>query len=211
MNHQGFARKLGAGRDDLLSSWFGYYDAVVDVMLERNRNRSDNLLEEFSLSLALKRILRTGVDHNADLRNPNLLGHDYLVIDHDGQVYPTDEARMLSRIGHADLSLGYIGEEFDETRIASMNSGAFNNLDPDCQHCVYQPYCGGDPIDNLSRYGRVDIPKPETYFCRRQTHLFTKAIGMLRSSDPLIRHSLKAWLDVPSLPDQIISHHHDSA
>ena len=211
VNHQGFARKRGTGRDDLLSRWFDYYDAVIDSMLERNSGRSTGLIEEYSLSLVLKRILQTGVDYNADLRNPNMLGHDYLVVDFDGQIYPTDEARMLSRIGHADLSLGHVGEGLDRTRIATLNSRAFNNLDPDCQHCAFQPFCGSDPIDDLSRYNRIDIPRHETYFCRRQTHLFEKAVSMLGSSSPTVRHSLEEWLGMPTLPDPIIPHHHDSA
>ena len=50
----------------------------------------------------LKRGLRSDADSHVDLRAPNFFASDYIVIDHDGVLYPTDEARMLSRIGRVD-------------------------------------------------------------------------------------------------------------
>jgi His-Xaa-Ser system radical SAM maturase HxsB len=211
VNHQGFARKRGLGLDDALSSWLDYYRKAVDEIIHRNSQRSKNLLEEYSLTLAIKRILRPGIDNNVDLRNPAPLGLDYLVIDYDGKIYPTDEARMLGRIGRIDLSLGRIGGELNYERIRDLNSQSFNNIDPDCQHCVYQPYCGSDVVDDLSRYGRIDIPRHDTYFCRRQTDLFDLATSLLCSKDLHVLHSLCAWLNLPELPDQIIPVHNDTA
>jgi hypothetical protein len=61
-------------------------------------------------------------------------------------------------------------------------------------HCPYQPYCGIDVIDDISRYGRIDVPKHETDFCRRHMHLFDKAFELLYSDDPKVKKSLGIWL-----------------
>ena len=49
------------------------------------------MLEETYLSIALRRIFRPNSERHVDLRNPNPMGVDYLVVDHDGTIFPTDE------------------------------------------------------------------------------------------------------------------------
>src|SRR3546814_4661303 len=34
------------------------------------------------------------------------------------------------------------------------------------------PYCGRAVVDDLARYGRIDLPRHQTEFCRRHLHLF---------------------------------------
>ena len=79
---------------------------------------------------------------------------------------------MLTRTRHVDLSVGSLDKGFDEEKIEQLNSVALNQTHPDCIHCAYLPYCGVDTIDDVSRYGRVDLPKSDTWFCNKQTFLF---------------------------------------
>lgn len=197
VNHQGFARKaFSALRNDAVG-WSAYYERFIDAILKRNAD-SDQLFEEFTLTLAIKRCLQTGHDTHVDFRNPSFVATDYIVVDFDGRLYPTDEARMLTRSGVVDLSIGDVeaGITNQET-IDQLHSVSVNNLDPDCQHCAFQPACGSDPIDDLSRYGRVDLPRPHTVYCRRQTALFRLAWRLIASNEPHIRRSVCAWLDIP--------------
>src|SRR5690606_13771281 len=88
-----------------------------------------------------------------DFRSPSRFGEGYCVVDFDGRLYPTDEARMLSRTGHIDLSIGTLASGIDQDRTSQLNLQAIHHVDPDCQHCAYMPYCGIDLIDDISRYG----------------------------------------------------------
>lgn len=117
INHQEFARRTPAGPGSA-RRWHAYHSHVVETLIQRNF-ASRRHTEEYYLSHCLKRVLRLGVDRDVDLRNPGSLGMDYVVIDHDGLLYPTDEARMLARIGMVDLSISLVMEGVDLEKVAS--------------------------------------------------------------------------------------------
>jgi His-Xaa-Ser system radical SAM maturase HxsB len=199
INHQGFARKLHQG-DDVLARWNRLHSEFIDLLIARN-HRTGRFMEEYYFSQCLKRVLRFDADNHVDIRNPNFFASDYVVIDHDGLFYPTDEARMLSRIGRIDLSIGDVATGIDRAKVDVLNSGAFNHFDPDCIHCAYQPFCGTDVVDDVSRYGRIDVPRPDTWFCGRHLALFDKVFEVLYRDDEPTRASLAAWLGVAAWDD----------
>ena len=121
--------------------------------------------------------MNSGHESHVNIRNPNLLGTNYCLIDFDGTIYPTDESRMLARIGLVDLSIGHVKDGIDKNTVGELNTSSMNNFDPDCIHCAYQPFCGTDVVDDISRYGRIDLPKSETWFCKRQMAIFDKIVG----------------------------------
>jgi radical SAM protein with 4Fe4S-binding SPASM domain len=122
------------------------------------------------------------------------MGVDYLVVDYDGQLYPTDEARMLSRSGVIDLSLGQIGEDWRGETWALLNAQSTNQLDPACSRCAYQPYCGRDVVDDLARYGTVDVERTRTAFCKRHLGMFDFIFELITGGDPKVLYSLARWL-----------------
>lgn len=200
VNYQGFARSKGSLAID---KWTDYYLSFVDFLIERNW-QTKKFFSEYYFTHCLKRVLQSGHDGHVDIRNPNPPATDYIVVDYDGTLYPTDEARMLARIGYADLSLGSVQEGLDAARVSQMRDASFNNWDPDCVHCAYQPFCGVDLVDDISRYGRIDIPRMETWFCRRQLALFDRIVELLRSKDDAVRFSISGWLGVAGLPLSVV-------
>ncbi|TGV11386.1 His-Xaa-Ser system radical SAM maturase HxsB [Mesorhizobium sp. M8A.F.Ca.ET.173.01.1.1] len=205
INHQGFARKIQQG-DNVLARWNRLHSEFIDLLIARN-HRTGRCMEEYYFSQCLKRVLRFDADNHVDIRNPNFFASDYVVIDHDGRFYPSDEARMLSRIGRIDLSIGDVGTDIDREKVNVLDSRAFNHFDPDCIHCPYQPFCGTDVIDDISRYGRIDVPRPDTWFCGRHLSLFDKVFEVLYRKDEPARASVAAWLGVGGWDDSMASRH----
>jgi len=205
INYHGFARRQPANADQY-ASWRGLYDAFIELLIERNA-RTGTLMEEFYFSLHLRRFLAAGQDNHVDVRNPNLLGTNYLLIDHDGTLYPTDEARMLARMGQADLSIGHVRLGIDAQRRDQLNQFSMNNFDPDCIHCAYQPYCGTDIVDDLSRYGRIDMPRHQTWFCQRQLQVFDKIVELIYRDDTATRASLAHWAGIANWPEGLARSH----
>lgn len=201
INYQGFARKRHANAREQDDAWRAYYRRFVKRIIERNWADRDRVLEETYLSIALRRIFRPGAERHVDLRNPNPMGVDYVVIDHDGTVYPTDEARMLARSGVVDLALGTVFEGWGGDVREQLNACATNQFDADCRRCTYQPFCGRDLVDDLARYGRIDLPRRDTEFCRRHLHLFDLAFELIYADDPATRYSLSRWLRLPGTPE----------
>jgi hypothetical protein len=58
-------------------------------------------------------------------------------------------------------------------------------------------------VDDISRYGRVDVPRLDTWFCGRQLAIFDKIFAMLYSGDEKVRHSLTGWAGLVSLPAEL--------
>ncbi len=194
INYQGFARKL-KHKSDFLPRWNKLHEDFIETLITRNY-QTGNFIEEYYFTLCLRRVLRLGIDSHVDLRNPNFYASDFIVVDFDGRLYPTDEARMLSRVGQIDLSVGSLAEGIDKNIVEVLNGSALNNFDPDCIHCTYQPFCGTDPIDDISRYGRIDVARHDTWFCGRQLSIFDKVFELLYRNDEPTRRSIAHWAGV---------------
>jgi len=199
VNHQGYARKRHAAKEST-KAWLAYHRRFVEAVIRHNAVHKDQPIEEYYLAHVLRRIMHGGHNGHTDLRNPAWLARDFLLIDFDGTFYPTDEARMLTRVGVADLSIGSLSAGLDHDRISAFDDAATNSADPDCIHCAYQPFCGIDPVDDISRYGRVDLPRHLTEHCRLHMGLFDFAFELLYSPRAEVRASVALWLGAKDLP-----------
>ena len=168
VNFQGFARKNFEGEAKDLENWHQAYKKGMEHIFQRNE-AGRHKLTETTFTIHLSKFFNPGQNGYVDLRNPNPLGQDYIVVDYDGVLYPTDEARMISRVGLIDLSVGEIGVGLDQEKLEVLNRHSSNQDNVDCMSCRHQSYCGVDNIDDISRYGTIDIPKGNTY-------LFTNSI-----------------------------------
>ena len=201
VNYQGFARKSHpAARTS--TAWNAYYRGFIDTLIARNA-LTGRVMEEFYLAHCLRRILAPGLDGHTDLRNPNIPTGANAVIDFDGQIYPSDEARMLARIRRVNLAIGNVSDGLDQEKLALLAPGHINNFDPDCIHCPYQPFCGTDPIDDLSRSGRIDVPRQDSWFCQRHLAVFDLAMELIYSKDPAVEFTLSRWFGLETLPDAL--------
>ena len=199
VNHLGFARKQHNAKSSA-ADWNRYYRKFVDTLIEYNF-KANTEMEEFYLSHCLRRILNGKHNGHVDLRNPNPLGKDYLVVDYDGTLFPTDEARMLDRSGIVDLSIGTLDQGIDYEKLSALNAHNSNDADPNCKKCAYQPYCGREVIDDISRYGRIDVERHETEFCKRHLGIFDYIFELLARRDPAVDQSLAIWAGVPRIDD----------
>ncbi|MCB0406956.1 MAG: His-Xaa-Ser system radical SAM maturase HxsB [Bdellovibrionales bacterium] len=186
VNYMGFARKTFKELSKDVAKWNQFYREAIEYIVQINK---DTFFEEFYFSLVLKNIFQIDDHGFVDFRSPNFFLSDYCVIDFDGRIYPSDEARMLSRTGHVDLSLGEMGGPIDKEKLRNLNWHSMNQVDSDCLHCAYMPFCGVDMIDDLSRYNRIDSPKLDTWFCMRHMMIFDLIFEKVASKDI-------EWLDV---------------
>jgi radical SAM protein with 4Fe4S-binding SPASM domain len=209
INYQGFARRVRSRREDSGSA-IDLYRQFLRALFDYNA-QTGGALEEYYFAYCLRRIFDATKDCHVDLRNPNLFGFDYIVVDFDGQIYPTDEARMLSRINQIDLRIGDVSQGIDNKKRADLNASSFNHLDPDCIHCAYQAYCGVDTVDDVSRYGRIDIPRGSTWFCQRHTDIFDMAFSGMYGQDPSAQASILKWLGLSALTPDILLRYDDTA
>ena len=182
VNYQGFARKKHKDSVANVDQWIASYLKAVDYIIEYNELNEQKIIET-NLALHLRRIFQPGNNGHVDLRSPNPAAQDYLVIDFDGSFYPTDEARMLTRIGLLDLKIGSLPSGVDQLKVDQLNRAQDNASDPACQNCTFQPFCGVDVIDKISRYQTADYPTLDTYFCKFHMAVFKKIFTLLEAGD----------------------------
>lgn len=183
VNFQGFARKNFQGEAKDLEKWHQAYKRGIEHIFQRNE-AGRHKLTETTFTIHLSKFFNPGQNGYVDLRNPNPLGQDYIVVDYDGVLYPTDEARMISRIGLIDLSVGEVGVGLDQEKLEVLNRHSSNKDNVDCMSCRHQSYCGVDNIDDISRYGTIDIPKGNTYFCKNHMFMFDFVREKTNSTEP---------------------------
>jgi radical SAM protein with 4Fe4S-binding SPASM domain len=107
------------------------------------------------------------------------------VVDYDGKLYPSDEARMLARLKRIDLSIGHLNSGIDRIKAHHLSWNQMGETNEDCLHCAYQPFCGLDVIDDIARYDRTDLPRHMTRFCQDQMALFDFIFRKIEQSDPV--------------------------
>jgi His-Xaa-Ser system radical SAM maturase HxsB len=193
VNYQGFARKKYKSSRDFQEAWNEAYLRGLNHIFMHNYE-NETKIKEFNFEIALKRIFTLGYNSHVDLRSPNPACIDYLVINYDGTIYPSDEARMLSRINHTDLSLGNVQDGVNSDKADVYNWEQNNDTHKDCIHCAFMPYCGIDNIDDISRYNRVDAVKFDTFFCQNNMNIFSYIFDSMRKNDPTIIYNINGHL-----------------
>ena len=183
VNYQGFARKQFQKNAFDFQEWNKAYINALNYIFDFNYS-NEHKIKEFNFENALKRIFHVGTNGYIDLRSPNIYGKDFIVIDYDGKFYPSDESRMMTRIGLIDLNIGSLENGFDNQKLSNMNLNNFNEIDPDCLHCAYQQYCGIDNIDSISRYGTTDISTHDKYFCKTNMFYFDTIFKKIYDKNP---------------------------
>ena len=171
VNYQGFARKKFQQEANSAEKWLNSYLSALNYILDNNCNAEVKVREE-NFAIHLKRIFNHQFISHVDFRNPNLVGQDYLVVNYDGLFFPTDEARMLHRIGVIDLSIGDLNTGISKDKVEAINGASNLSNYEDCRNCAYLPYCGIDIVDILSRHGTLEVEMLTTNHCKTHMGIF---------------------------------------
>ena len=199
VNFMGFARKRHEESAGGFSDWHQMYLDALEQIKELNKRV---YFEEVYVADLVRKIFGGEKGAFVDFRSPADFLVDLAVIDFDGTIYPSDEARMLTRTRHVDLSVGDIFSGLDEEKLRILNADASNETHPDCIHCAYLPYCGIDVIDDLSRYKRIDLPKSKTWFCNKQTFFFDWIFDKVQREDVEWLSIFSRWVHRKANPSQ---------
>ena len=192
----GFARRTAVRNGYGIKDFLRFYEVALDHILAVNRQ--GYVMEETYGSLLLSQLLTPFSHGYVDLRSPTGAGLGTVVYDYDGQVYPSDEARMLAAMGDDTFSMGRVDQPV-ATWLASpamkivMEAGVAEAL-PGCSDCAYVPLCGADPIDHYARQGDCIGHRPTSDFCQKQMGLFDLLLEKLETLPSVDRATLENWV-----------------
>ncbi len=166
----GFAVKTKSFSSYDIDRWLRFYAAGLDYVLELNAQGID--FTERYASIMLKKMLTNDDPGYVDLTSPAGIGIAAVVYNYDGDVYASDEGRMLAEMGDTTFRLGNVHEDsYAEIMLSDALldplETSFARSAPMCNDCAVEPYCGADPVYHYATSGDFVGRKPLSGFCRR--------------------------------------------
>ncbi|QLF95120.1 His-Xaa-Ser system radical SAM maturase HxsB [Pseudomonas sp. ABC1] len=199
----GFAKKSSQRLDYSMDEYLDFYKASLAYLIKINQQGV--YLSEGYTSLLLSNVLTPFSSGYVDLRSPLGAGLGTLLYNYDGDVYPSDEARMLLEMGENGLKLGHVTQPLQRLLSSPviellLSAGVAEAL-PGCSDCALVPYCGADPIEHFARQGDPVGHRAFSTFCQKNSELLTHLFRLLRDGDEATQRVLLSWLSRRSLGD----------
>lgn len=173
------------------------YKATIEYIIQLNLK--GKTFVEFYTALLLQRILTPFSTGFMDLQSPSGAGISGAVYDYDGEVYPSDEARMLARVGDRKFSMGNLDKDryediFNGSIIHKIVQNSCVETLPGCASCAFQMYCGADPIRNYVETGDIVGHRPTSDFCKKNMGILEYLFEKLRNNDDNVMDVFFSWV-----------------
>jgi His-Xaa-Ser system radical SAM maturase HxsB len=205
----GFAVKSVHRTGYEMDSFLDFYRIGMNHIF--NLNRQGYPLVEIYTTILLQKILTTEGTGYVDLQSPSGAGLSVMVYNYDGDVYATDEARMLAEMKDYTFRIGNVlknnrSEIFTGQPFVDLLQAACNQSLPGCSDCAFQAFCGSDPVYNHATQGDLVGRRATSGFCKRNMNVIEYIFSLLRGPDREIRDILWGWvsgLDLKQMRDML--------
>ena len=166
----GFAVRSGSNKKYDNHAWLDFYERGLRYIIELNK--SGTQITEVLASIYLRKLLTNDPGGYVDLATPTGAGLGALVYNYDGDIYASDEGRMLREMGDLSFRLGSVREHTYRDLIMSdvlldAVEASFAPSNPMCSDCALEPFCGSDPVIHHTTQGEMTGFKPLSEFCDR--------------------------------------------
>jgi His-Xaa-Ser system radical SAM maturase HxsB len=197
LNPYGFAKcednSIGYSMDDFVSQYLEALDYIIDVNLQ-----GTYFMEAFA-ALLLTRMLSPFSTGFVDMQSPAGIGISGVVYDYDGNVYVSDEARMLASTGDYRFLMGNVHnnsyqELFNSEFMGSLIASACLESLPQCSECAFQSFCGADPVRNYSEQGDIIGHPSRSAICKRNRSVIHYLLGLIKRKDKRTDDVLWSWI-----------------
>lgn len=178
----GFAIKTKKFMSYNTERWLEFYKEGLDYIIQLNKNGVE--FSEYYSALVLKKMMTSSDPGYVDLMNPAGIGIAAIVFNYDGNVYASDESRMLAEMGDTTFLLGNVLTNTYEEIILSDKlldalDESFTLSAPMCSECAFETYCGAEPVYHHAIHKDFLARKPESEFCKRNMTTFKHLINIM--------------------------------
>ena len=179
-----------------IDRWFEFYKEGIEYIIEINKQGYDFV--ELYTQLIINKLFSPFSEGYVDLQSPASAAISAIVYNYDGNVYASDESRMLAEMGDKKFRLGNVHQDnyqdiwLSETLLDTLESTISESI-PMCSDCGFLPYCGTDPVYHYATQGDVVGHKALSGFCSKNMKIF-KYIIQLLEDDIDARKILMSWI-----------------
>jgi len=148
----------------------------------------------------LERILTPFATGFVDLQSPAGVGIEGAVYDYNGNVYVSDEGRMLAAMGDQEFLLGNVNtdsynEIFGGTKLRSLITKSCLECVPICSSCALQSYCGADPVRNYAEHGNIECHAVTSNTCKKCKSILLYLFELIEKNDKDINRVFWSWIN----------------
>jgi uncharacterized protein len=182
----GFAIKTKTYAAYDTAEWLEFYLEGLKYIIELNRSGVP-FVESYAATILTKMLTPFDTGY-VDLMSPAGIGIAAVVYNYDGDVYASDESRMLAEMGDKTFCIGNVHEQryedlFLSEALLTPLEESFAASAPMCSDCAFEPYCGADPVFHYATQGDFVGRKPLSGFCEKNMTIFRTLIGMMEEDD----------------------------
>jgi len=191
----GFAIKTKKFNEYNAARWFKFYKQGLEYIIKLNKEGIH--FREFYTSIILKKIFTFSDPGYVDLMSPAGIGIATVVYNYDGNVFASDESRMLAEMGEDKFKMGNVLHDtykdiFLSDALLDPLEDSFAASVPMCNDCAFENYCGADPVYHYATTNDFVGRKPESDFCYRNMNAF-KYIFNRMDSDKFVEDLFMSW------------------
>jgi His-Xaa-Ser system radical SAM maturase HxsB len=199
----GFALKTKRKTGYEMERFLDFYKRGLDHILVINR--SGYRLAEIYSQILLAKILTPQGTGYVDLQSPAGEAWNVLVYNYDGDVFASDESRMLAEMQDWTFRLGNVHKHnrrslFTSQAALNMFEASCNQSLAGCSDCAFQSYCGADPIYHHATQGDMYGHRPTSGFCQRNMEVIKHLFSYIHEDHPLTMGIFWSWLTGGPLP-----------
>jgi His-Xaa-Ser system radical SAM maturase HxsB len=199
----GFALKTKQQTGYEMEKFLDFYKRGLSYILEINR--SGYRLAEVYSQILLSKILTPHGTGYVDLQSPAGEAWNVLVYNYNGDIFASDEARMLAEMQDWTFRLGNVHRDdrrrlFTSEAALQMFEVSCNQSLAGCSDCAFQPYCGADPVYHHATQGDMYGHRPTSGFCARNMGVIEHLFSIIEEDDPQTMGIIWSWLTGKALP-----------
>ena len=120
-----------------------------------------------------------------------------VIYDFNGNIYGSDEGRMMSQMGDETFLLGHVRDAYETVflgeKLVGMLDETISQSCPQCSDCAFLPWCGSDPDFHWSTQRDLVGHKAYSGFCHKNTQIFKHVLTIL-NNEGRDAEILKSWL-----------------
>ena len=182
----GFAIKTKTYAAYETTEWLPFYFEGLKYIIDLNKSGRP-FVESYAATILTKMLTPFDTGY-VDLMSPAGIGIGAVVYNYDGDVYASDESRMLAEMGDKTFCLGNVHKDryedlFLSDALLAPLEESFAASAPMCSDCAFEPYCGADPVFHYATQGDFVGRKPLSGFCEKNMAIFRALIGMMEEDE----------------------------
>ena len=195
LNPYGFAKENNIDYD--VDKFVENYKETLDYVIQVNMD-GYYIVEGFA-TILLSRILTPFATGFVDMQFPAGAGIGGAIYDYNGNVYVSDEGRMLASMGDEKFLMGNVhstsyDELFNSNFLKSLIRTSCLECTAACVQCAFSPYCGFDPVRNYSEQGNIIGHIPSSNLCRKNKQVIKYVLELIKKNDKNINEVFWSWI-----------------